>query len=153
WRTNKKVLTGKELESSRTMQDAPAGIEVWEAADVVTNTSPDTVIWFHRNAYSCVPLTLDHQGISSLAPLVNDPLLHRTFGGRMAAPGFKPDGLDALKSNGPVRRFNVQIATHSSQTRTVAAWEKELRAIARNSADPVKAAKSTALWWNEFWNR
>ena len=67
WRTAKRVLTGQELASSWTMQAAPAGIEVSESADGISNSSADGVWVWHRNESSVVPLTLKHQGLEALA--------------------------------------------------------------------------------------
>src|ERR1039457_3597591 len=153
WRTSKKVLTGEELSSSWTMRDAPASIETWEAADRVTNAPGGAVMWYHRNEYSCVPVTLQHQGLDECRELAKDPLLHRTFGGLLTEPEFTGDGPHALRSKGPVRRFAVQLATHSAQTETVAQWEEQLKRIAHISANTAKAAKTTAAWWGKFWNR
>jgi Domain of unknown function (DUF5703)/Concanavalin A-like lectin/glucanases superfamily/Glycosyl hydrolase family 95 catalytic domain len=149
WRNEKHVLTGEELTSSWTMRDAPADIKVWESADVVTNSPANTVLAWHRNAYSVVPLTLKHQGLESVAGLVNDPLRDRTFGARMSGQGFVSAGVNTLKSARPLTEFNLSIATHTAQTRTLVEWEKQI-------AQPVKAetaARRTAAWWNNFWSR
>jgi hypothetical protein len=153
WRTEDHVLAGEELNSSWTMRDAPSGIKVWESADVVTNgvtpAGADAILAWHRNAYSIVPLTLKQQGLASLAGLVRDPLVDRTFGARMSGASLVADGRNGLNSRGPVRKFDLCIATQSAQTRTVAEWESQL-------AKPVKAssaARRTAAWWNQFWDR
>ena len=109
--------------------------------------------WYHRNEYSVVPFTLKYQGIDGFANLVRDPLLHRTFGGRMAARGFARRDAHTLESDGPVSHFALQIATHSAQSPTAAAWEKELRTIAARSSRSASVAKATAAWWREFWER
>ena len=148
WRTEKRMLTGPELASSWTMQAAPADVEVWESADVVTNL-PATVTWYHRNEYSIVPLTLKHQGLESLAGLVPDPLLHRTFGARMSGAGFVNADDHTLKSVRPEKNFSLAVATHTAQTVDAAGW---LRQIVR-PAGATTAARRTAAWWHEFWNR
>ena len=91
WRTEKRVLKGDELASSWTMQAAPPEHEVWESADIITNSPANSVLAYHRNADSIVPLTLKHQGLESVANLVRDPLVDRTFGARMTLlkPGWK----------------------------------------------------------------
>ena len=109
WRTEKHVLTGSELESSWTMLETPASIEVWESADVVGRSTPNSVAWRHRNAYSVVPLTLKHQSLESFAGLVKDPLLNRTFGGEMSSEGLVAAGNNGLKSAQPVSRFALSI--------------------------------------------
>lgn len=153
WRTEKKLLQGEELSSSWTMQNAPTNIQVWEAADVVDAASRDAVVWYHRNEHSVVPLTLKHQSLERFSGLVQDPLLHRTFGGRLAAAGFVKVGGDALQSVAPVRRFSIQIATHTAQTDTPAAWLAELTSQAGRAARARAAARSTAVWWHAFWDR
>ena len=152
WRTEKKVLMGRELASSWTMQAAPPEISVWESADVVSN-APGAVTWFHRNEYSVVPCTLKQQGLEGLAALVQDPLLHRITGGRMSARGFVTDAPHTLNSSAPTKRFAIQIATHSAQTDSVAVWEKELAGQAARSSRAQAAARTTAAWWAAFWER
>ena len=149
WRTGKRVLKGNELASSWTMQDAPAGIEVWESGDVVSATPADAVLWYHRNAYSIVPLTLKHQGLKSLASRVKDPLNNRTFGGRLTGKGFVGRGANSIQSAQPVTLFALAIATHTAQTATAAEWERQIPQV----VDAGAAAQRTAAWWNEFWNR
>lgn len=152
WRTEKKVLKGEELQSSWTMLDAPASIEVWESADVINPSAPNTVQWYHRNAYSVVPLTLKHQSIESASDLVHDPLLNRTFGGQITGSGFVSDGPAGLKSSKPTTQFSLAIVAYSAQTASVADWQREVAGIAEK-ADASLAAKRTSAWWNEFWNR
>ena len=150
WRTEKRRLTGEELASSWTMQAAPAAIEVWESPDVVAST-PASVTWYHRNEFSVVPLTLKHQGLESLAHLVRDPLLKRTFGGRMTGPGFVSEGSHTLKSAKPAKEFSLSIATHTAQTRDAEEWQKQIapasdstccRLTARRTVRAVSSASS-----------
>lgn len=148
WRTEKRVLTGLEMSSSWTMQNAPANIEVWESGDVFTKQA-EAVTWYHRNEYSIVPLTLKRQGLESLSDLVSDPLLHRTFGGRMTGEGFVTADDHTLKSTGPVKEFSLTIATHTSQTKDVGEWQSQIP----RPANAATSAQRTATWWNGFWNR
>ncbi|MDD4870306.1 MAG: DUF5703 domain-containing protein [Kiritimatiellae bacterium] len=151
WRTEEKTLAGSDMETCWTMGGAPFPIK--ESADVVVDGKKDTVVWYHRNSTSIVPFTLKHQGLENFALLVRDPILNRTFGGCIAAPGFVKDGNIALKSKEPVKSFSVSIAVHSAVTKTAAKWEKEIEKISRKSADPEKVEKTTAQWWADFWNR
>ncbi len=98
WRKERHVLAGDELQSTWTMQQAPPDVPVWESGDIVETRPAITVTWYHRNAYSIVPLTLKHQGLEEFKSLVADPLVNRTFGGRILARDFKSDGPDALRS-------------------------------------------------------
>jgi len=117
WRTEKRTLSGEELGSSWTMQGAPAGVDVWESADVVKRAEfdADTVLVYHRNAYSCVPFTLKHQGLESIASTVRDPIVNRIFGASMTSSGLIPDGANSLKSPDPIRSFEITLATQSVQ--------------------------------------
>ena len=112
WRTERHVLTGtggdSELASAWTMRDAPASIEVAESADCIAD-EPGTVTWYHRNEDSVVPLTLKHQGLENIS-VAFDPLLHRTFGGRLSAAGFERVDARALVTPAPVRRFEIRVA-------------------------------------------
>ena len=148
WRTETRVLTGQELASSWTMQAAPAGIEVSESADLFADV-PASVTWYHRNEVSVVPLTLKHQGLESLAVLVKDPLLHRTFGGNMTSAGFVSEDKHTLKSATPQKNFSLAIATHAAQTVNAGEWQKQIV----RPVSAATAARRTAAWWNEFWNR
>lgn len=148
WRTDRRELKGDELQSSWTMRDAPAGIEVWESADVVANDTAG-ILAYHRNAYSVVPLTLRHQGLASLAHLVRDPLADRTFGVRLAGGDLAPAGPALLKSVQPATQFELTVATHAAQTETAAQWQSQLP----QPVPAAAAAERTAAWWNAFWNR
>ncbi len=153
WRKERHVLAGDELQSTWTMQQAPADVPVWESADTVQRPANASVInWYHRNAYSIVPLTLKHQGLEEFAKLVADPLANRTFGGRVVARDFKADGPDALRSL-MTRRFHVQVVAHSAQTESLGGWLNQVTDFAKKTADPSVARRETAAWWNAFWDR
>ncbi len=153
WRNERHVLQGVEQESSWSMRDAPKDVEVWETADVVAEGLKDAVVWYHRNAYSIVPLTLKHQGIETAAPLANDPLLNRTFGGWLTAQGFVKDGDRSLRSPTPVNQFEVRIATDSAQTDSADQWLKQIEKIVVQAEPAAAAEQKASAWWNDFWSR
>jgi hypothetical protein len=152
WRREKRVLTGDELQSTWTMQQAPADVEVWESGDTVEAAPAGAVTWWHRNAYSIVPLSLRVQGLSPHADLVRDPLADRTFGGRIVAPGFSNDGPSALRAKA-ARDFHVRVVTHAEQSTTTGEWKARLASAERASRDGHAARRATSDWWNTFWNR
>jgi len=153
WRNGRRVLTGDDLQSTWTMQKAPPSVTVWESGDVVEHEPAGALTWYHRNAYSVVPQTLQLQGLSAYADLVHDPLAHRTFGGRILADGLEPDGPSSLKSKWPSYDFHIRVATHSAQTRTIEDWKTQLTALGRDTADGDEAMRTTAQWWDAFWRR
>ena len=88
WRTARHVVArGDEQLSAWTVREAL--FEIAESPDVFPGNLGDEVAWYHRNQTSVCPLTLKHQGLAAAADKVRDPLLHRTFGGWIAAAGFK----------------------------------------------------------------
>jgi hypothetical protein len=153
WRTERHLLSGDELQSTWTMQQAPADVPVWESGDVIEPQPANTVTWFHRNAFSIVPLTLKHQGLEEFKGLVTDPLVNRTFGGRILARGFKADDAAGIRTDAPTRRFHVRVVAHSAQTESLALWNDQVTDLARKTADPEVAVRETAAWWRGFWNR
>ncbi|MCX7799914.1 MAG: DUF5703 domain-containing protein [Fimbriimonadales bacterium] len=149
WRTRPKRLLGTELSSSWTMQDAPEGVPVWESADRFGDRDPSAVVWWHRNETSVVPFTLRHQGLEALIGRAPDPILRRTFGGRLEGPDFARTAPTELRTAGTVRSFLLTLATASEQTDS---WDEWLRRLPRPA--PVDAARRrTARWWRAFWER
>lgn len=160
WRADTKQLSGDELLSSWTMQEAPEGTPISESADVVYSAE-DRVVFYHRNEHSIVPLSLKLQGLESAADAVRDPLLHRTFGGVMRGKGLRsaeamtvPGVLNgSLVSQWPAREFALHIATHSGITSSAEAWLREVERI-ESRADNVSASgKRNTAHWNDFWDR
>ncbi len=161
WRTERKTFeSDDELRSSWTMHSAPAPVRsevVWESPDVV-RPDGDGVLWYHRNEHSVAPLTLKHQGLESIASQFDDPLIHRTFGGRMTGHPFAPPAgtRDAIRTTAPAKSFWIRITTHSAQTPTLEAWKAELARLEAPQAEPAgsnSALRSTSQWWHEFWDR
>lgn len=152
WRTKRHVLQpGEELSSAWTMRDAP--FEVAESADVFCQDIGDAVAWYHRNETSMYPQTLKLQGLESAAPKSVDPLLYRTFGGWMAATGFKAVDERSLATPAPVESFAVRVAVPCVQTPRVKAWINFTKATCDHSANAQAALERTEAWWQAFWGR
>lgn len=150
WRTAVHRLEGEELKSAWLMRDAPPSIEVTESADVVVD-DPGCVTWYHRNEWSFVPITLKHQGLEAVAHSVKDPLIGRTFGGRMRGEGFSKVGPTAIAQDAPALHSRIAITADCSQAESAAAW------LARLDRDEAKAMafdealNHTTAWWNAHW--
>ncbi|GAB4153942.1 MAG: hypothetical protein Fur0037_22660 [Planctomycetota bacterium] len=159
WRKAPKRLLGQELDSSWTMKEAPADVEVRESADRrlsflldTGSVEPSPVLgWFHRNETSVVGLTLRHQGLESAVSLVEDPLLHRAFGVAMQAPSLEADE-DANALRGRVARFSLRVAVPCVQDPDPDAFAHAAAGLLR-AADPDAAFLRTAAWWDAFWAR
>ncbi|MEW6252023.1 MAG: DUF5703 domain-containing protein, partial [Planctomycetota bacterium] len=155
WRTERRTLTDPvERQSSWTMRDAPPDVvarEVWEAPDVFAD-EPNAVVWYHRNAHSIVPFTLKHQGLTEIARQFSDPLLNRTFGGRMESAELTPTGPDTL-AGANVQQATIRITTDAAQAPTAAAWVEQVNALAAAASNVNEQRSATMRWWEDFWRR
>lgn len=151
WRTARRALPTEEKGSAWTMHDAP--YPLFESADVFPANIADAVVWYHRNEESVVPQTLKHQGLEAAADKVQDPLLHRTFGGWMSGHGFKAAGERSLETSAPAKAFAVSIAVPCAQTETAGAWLELARRTASGAGSGSGAMRRTAAWWRDYWNR
>lgn len=148
WRNSARVLPKEAKGSAWAMHDAP--FDLIELADEFDKGGP-TVTWYHRNETSVAPKLWANQSLTSLSGRF-DPILHRTFGGRMEAEGFTKKGDRAMTSNKAVRSFDLKIATASAQTSSAEDWRKLVGKEADRS-DSAEARKRCAAWWREFWAR
>lgn len=156
WRRQRRVLSDDvELQSSWTMHSAPPDMrpQAAESADVFGDCPgrPDVVLWYHRNEHSVVPLTLQHQGLASLADQFRDPLLHRTFGGVLECAGGSRVAPDTLVVRG--RSLSLRVTTHCAQTATAGEWVDAVNKSTAAQPDAARSKSRTAQWWRAFWDR
>lgn len=131
-----------------------------------TVTSPDTflpatrsgevgeIAWYHRNERTPIPATFALQSISPLLASFDDPILHRTFGGRITAEGFAPNDAWTLRSTEARRHHTIEtwaLTQPSAEPDAFVADLRELRDAAAPTSDATRAAHRR--WWNEFWTR
>lgn len=148
WRTESRTLTGTEADSAWTMRQGPHPIT--EAADQVRQVEGGIHVW-HRNGTSIVPLSLQHQGLAEAATTVRDPLLHRSFGFRLASPGSVIEGKTGL-AGGHRSSFALRISTASFVDSDPEAIHQRLQASERLSP-AITAEKRATAWWRDFWSR
>ena len=155
WRDTARTLEGGERNSSWVMRDAPASIALAESADIVVplenslGESPDAVAWYHRNESSVVPFTLEHQGLLAFETAFPDPLILRTFGGRIEGEGFTRVDAGSVRSDAPRASHAVRITVACSQADDLAAWQRRLGQVAASGADHAASRARTAAWWRE----
>jgi len=142
WRDKERELPKDEQRSAWSVYDAP--FKLVESADAFLPRK-DAVTWYHRNETSVVPELWKNQSLTGLKGAF-DPLLHRTFGGRMTGRGFKTISDHVLQSES-VKIFRVDVATHTAQTKSVDEWEKKLA-----KGTEANVAR-TMDWWHAFWDR
>jgi hypothetical protein len=151
WRASRRVLPKDEHRSAWSVHDAP--FDLVESADFVCDGLTDAVAWYHRNEETVFPLTLEHQGLRKAADKAHDPLLCRTFGGWIAAKGFRAADKQTLETPSPVNSFAVRIAVPCEQARDAKTWRARAKKVSDASADALGAVVRTAAWWNAFWGR
>lgn len=132
---------------------------VIEKADTVVPQKDNRIVWYHRNEWTIVPLTMKLQGVESLMPLVHDPILHNTFGGCISGKGFvqaEPgQATQALKTSASTRRLDIAIYVLTAQTDTAGQWLERLEGIVAEERKTGldKAWQAHCTWWQDFWSR
>lgn len=144
WRNAARRLPDAEKQSAWSVHDAP--FPLVESADVFVPNEDDAITWYHRNETSVVPALWANQSLTGLKGTF-DPLIHRTFGGRVSGAGLNRAGDHSLQSPGLVRTFKLSIQTCSLQTETVADW------IAAVKQEAAASEEKTARWWHQYWDR
>ncbi len=151
WRTARRKLAPIEEGAAYGIEGGPVPLE--SLPDRLVTTDPAAVIWYQRNESSVWALTLDQQGLGDHKAHSRDPLLHRTFGVRLAGEGLIRDGDDALVTARPVTTATVVAVAHAAQTGTVDAWLAQLTAAAPAQASADDLWRDHQAWWREFWER
>ena len=144
WRNERRILPKNEQISAWSVHDAP--FELAESPDVFLAGSAPSVTWYHRNETTVVPQVLANQSLTG-AKGSFDPILHRTFGGRLTGEGFVKADERSMTTKGPVSQFHISIPTHTAQTATVKDWVSGLNKVGKPSLE------KTTKWWTDFWNR
>ncbi|MHB8522953.1 MAG: DUF5703 domain-containing protein [Limisphaerales bacterium] len=155
WRTNRQelaevqvsdVLLNRKLPNN---QQAPMVLE----PDTVLTGQRARVGWFHHNIKSVGPeLLAEVQGLTGFKQ--PDPLLHRTFGAVITAPGGQRlDDLRLRSPRGTSHRFSVFVLTRHPSTPE--RWQSDLDGTIRRVEAQSFAARRTAheQWWKNFWER
>lgn len=155
WRTNRHELAS--LEVSDVLHD-PARPDrkhapTWVEPDTVLPARPGRVGWYHHNLKSVGPqLMAEVQGLTGFAQ--PDPLLHRTFGAVVTAPGGEAVDHRTLRSPRGLRhRFRVVVLTRhpAAPEQWQAAMDETLRRV--EGLDVAERWAAHAAWWRAFWDR
>ena len=153
WRTQRRQLGDKEINSAYGLQGAPFPIHVHP--DTVLKDQRRRIVWYHRNETSIWENNLQHQGMTDFIAQAIDPLLHRTFGACMRGSALKNKDSQTLVSETAKEHFVMSIHALCSQTATAGAWLRQLDQMAKaNDAQDLQAQyQDHRAWWNRFWQR
>jgi len=102
----------------------------------------------HNYRHTSIIHSHDVEHMTAMARALDTTLFVKN-GPCMAGLGLIADRPTGLKSPEPAKQFDITISTHSTQTDTAAAWERQLQSPASANA----AVRRTSAWWHEFWNR
>lgn len=153
WRRKKHQLNLEELASTWVYREGvPDGVETWESADSVMNKK-NAVAWYHRNAYSCVPVHIAQQGMERYAAALNDPLKNNTFGGYIKGTGLISVSDTVLQSAVASKKIDIRLVGYTARTESIKEWDKEINTVMKRSVPVGKAFQQTKKWWTSFWNR
>ena len=157
WRTAKRPLTylwEKHAVDGMSATDGPV-----EFPDTVVDTAgipalANQLVWYHRNEVSVHPVSLQLQQLDP-AKCAPDPLLNRTFGCAVRAPGWVARDPQTLATGKSTTRSHVAICALTGQSADPAAWMKEMAALsAKVHAMPLEPARTAhRQWWRKFWDR
>ena len=121
WRTQRRRITDKTALDSIAMtvsgregEGAPDRLyPLFEEPDTILAEPSDGVIWYHRNETSIWPKVLEVQEVPEYAKAhpQRDPLLGRTFGGRLEGDGLRQavKHESALESAEPAKEHHIRI--------------------------------------------
>ncbi len=152
--------------ADRAMQESDAALGVMESrtpiiekADIALPPQENKIIWYHRNAYSTLPISMKVQGLESAMNLVHDPLLNRTFGGCMTGKQMvhvtAENATQTLKTIKPTRQLDLRICLLSEQTPTLEQWQEKLNILVdkEQKSNHQKQWIAHCQWWKMFWDR
>lgn len=155
WRTQQMYVATTEVSDVLMHRKNPAGQQegMWIEPDVLLHNHPGGVGWYHHNRKSVGPeLMARIQGLTGFPQ--PDPLLHRTFGALVTAPGAQR--LDDLQLHLPARPAQrLSLFVTARHPATPAEWLADTdAAIRRFEAAPFAARRAAhEAWWQAFWER
>lgn len=153
WRRSKHDLNKEELAATWVYREGvPPGVDAWESADTIL-PAKNNIRWFHRNAYSCVPVHIREQGLQAHSDAIKDPLLHNTFGGYIRGNELVSVNDTVLESRQPLRKIDIRMVCYGAQTPTRSGWEQAITRIAQQSPAPATAWRDNQQWWKDYWGR
>lgn len=123
--------------------------------DYVLNDGANAITWYHRNRASAFYNNLTSEGLTNSLATIQDPIMNRTFGGRMSGAGMVRGGAQKLVSSASGTSINLSIDVNAGVYPTSSNWKTDLEALATARAARNAAADLAAhqTWWNDFWNR
>jgi hypothetical protein len=151
WRTQPRQLQLAETYQSVTRCQNDSML--MESADVVKDFNNHLMV-YHRNEHSVYyPVTLKLQELSDASINGNDPYINRTMGYDVSGDGFVKITPTLLSTPSSVSSFCLKIAAYTKQTATAQEWIDQIEQLLENAPAYEVAAKRTATWWKNYWDK
>lgn len=149
WRTQARLIPARERHFA--LQGCKVDSLLTEYADVVEDRN-DHLIVYHRNEHSIYPFTLDLQHLSGEGSK-GDPFMNRTMGYAISGENFVKQTPTSICSRTEVKEFGLKVAAHVEQTETAQEWIDHIEKMVGKAPGFDEAARRTAVWWKNYWNK
>jgi hypothetical protein len=157
WRTKPEIYPAAEVSDLLEDRSKPNRLhtEIIVEPDTIITDLPGRIGWYHHNVKSVGPeLTARLQGLWDFLKDTPDPLLHRTFGAIISAPGSKKlDDTHLRSPAGRTHHFSITVLTEHPSTPD--AWLAAVTALADAIEEqPIDVRRDAhEQWWGDFWRR
>jgi autotransporter-associated beta strand protein len=138
----------------RTLNTATAIADAHQG-DYVLNDGANAITWYHRNRASAFNSNLAAEGLVNSLATVPDPLMNRTFGGRMSGTGFVRNSTQKIVSSATTTNIDLAVDVHAGVYPQAISWQTNLTALAtaRLARDSAADLAAHQAWWSAFWGR
>ncbi len=134
------------LEVLRPLTPATEPLPAHGTAGVLFDDAP-RLAWCYRNQSSDWAKRLAAQNSPAAVARTADPILHRTSGGVLTAPGFVRADPTTLRSATPLTRLECSVRILGNQPADLDTW------LAEASRLPAPDQAAHTAWWRAFWDR
>ena len=150
WRVKKRQLDKDEYFF---LNDERGEYYSW-SDDIVENE--EGICWYHHNRTSRWHNTLKLQYLEELIDRMPDPLLHRTFGGKIMGEEFIKINSSTLELKSKKKSFDLQVSTLTiPNCDNPEKWINKINELAEfhRNLNKENARKEHESWWQDFWQR
>ncbi|HMO86350.1 MAG TPA: DUF5703 domain-containing protein, partial [Lacipirellulaceae bacterium] len=149
WRKHSRELT--DIEAHMTLRGTPI-----VDADLIVDSEEEEILWCHRNEVSFWDYGASAAKHPELGlPELQDPHLHRTFGGLLSGENMVKTGPTAMASAKPAKVNRFSICVYTAQTDALEHWTAAIRKLSEDARSSGLSERRQAhrQWWQNFWTR
>ncbi len=154
WRTERRQLTGKELNAA-CGEITGSPIPVYVEPDTVVGGQTDRILWYHRNERSVWAKNLQVQGLDPNNTVGTDVLMHNTFGAAITGANLTSVNSTTLRTSQAATHQVVSVHALTDRTDTAQQWIDQLdQRIVQTESVPYDQRKAANdQWWSNFANQ